>query len=60
MKQPLLKQIYGAGTQVKFVRLLFIMLKKQVGKYIEFKNTHSKSSAVNQLKAKQGGAQKAS
>jgi len=31
-------QIYGYGLEVKFVKLLFLLLKKQIGKFIEHKN----------------------
>jgi len=32
------KSIYGHGLEVKFVKLLFLLLKKQMPKFIEHKN----------------------
>ena len=34
----LFKSIYGHGLEVKFVKLLFLLLKKQISKFIEHKN----------------------
>ena len=37
VRPPIFKAIYGQGTQLKFVKLLFLLLKNQIGKYIDFK-----------------------
>ena len=32
------KALYGHGTEHKFVKLLFLLLKKQIARYVEHKN----------------------
>jgi len=47
----LFKSIYGHGLEVKFVKLLFLLLKRQVGKFIEHKNLLAKNNiAANKRK----------
>ena len=44
------KSIYGYGLNVKFVKLLFILLKKQIDRFVEHKNSLAKNNAAAQKK----------
>jgi len=44
VKLQTIKAIYGHGSQVKFVKLLFLMLKKNIDRFIESKNAATRSS----------------
>ena len=48
VKLEMFKAIYGHGLNVKFVKLLFMLLKKQVPRYIEQMNFQAKSAIVAQ------------
>lgn len=42
------KAIYGHGLEHKFVKLLFLLLKRQMPKFIEQKNQQAKNSLAAQ------------
>ena len=44
------KSIYGHGMELKFVKLLFLFLKKQIDKFIEQKNASAKCNLAAQKK----------
>ena len=45
------RSIYGHGLEFKFVKLLFLLLKRQVAKFIEHKNLLAKNNiAANKRK----------
>ena len=44
------KALYGHGTEHKFVKLLFLLLKKQIARYVEHKNALAKSHLTAQKK----------
>lgn len=43
VKLEMFKAIYGHGLNVKFVKLLFLLLKKQVPRFIEHMNSQAKA-----------------
>ena len=53
VKLDMFKAIYGYGLNVKFVKLLFLLLKKQVPRFIEQLNSQAKSAILAQKLASQ-------
>ena len=43
VKLPIFKAIYGHGFELKFVKLLYLMLRKQIDRFIELKNAAAKT-----------------
>ena len=49
VKLQTFKGIYGHGSNVKFVKLLFLLLKKQIDRFIEQKNATTKNQRTANL-----------
>ena len=43
------KAVYGGGLSVKFVKMLFLLLKKQVSRFIEHLNVQAKAIAQHHI-----------
>ena len=43
VKLEMFKAIYGHGLNIKFVKLLFLLLKKQVPRFVEHMNSQAKA-----------------